>query len=350
MRPRVTVAVDLAKTVFQVVVAADHGKITERRRLTRAQFERFWEQRPPCRVLMEACGSAHHWGRWLIGRGFDVVLLPAHSVTPYVQRNKTDERDAEGLLEAVRSPRVHPVALKSRDQQQIQALHRIREQWKRTRTQRINGMRGLLREFGLICSVGAERLMKSVPVLLQEHACEVPPRVRTLLWEMHQEVRDLEERIAGIERVLEEIARENAIIQALREIPGVGLLTATALYAAIGDIQSFKSARHLASWLGLTPRERSSGTKRRLGRISKQGDIYLRMLLIHGARSALLVAQQRQRSEQSVTYLQEWALKRAATTHPNKAAVALANKLARVIWAVWKRQTHFDGNHLPLAA
>jgi transposase len=350
MSPRVTVAVDLAKTVFQVIIADCRGKITERRRLTRAQFERFWENRPPCHVLMEACGSAHHWGRWLIARGHDVVLLPAHSVTPYVQRNKTDERDAEGLLEAVRSPRVHPVAVKSRDQQQLQALHRIREQWKRTRTQRINGMRGLLREFGLICSVGAERLMKSLPVLLQENAEGVPPRVRTLLWQMHQEVRDLEERITGIEQALEEIARENQVIQALREIPGVGLLTATALYAAIGDIQSFKSARHLASWLGLTPRERSSGTRRRLGRISKQGDVYLRMLLIHGARSALLVAQQRQRAEQPVTQLQEWALRRAAATHTNKAAVALANKLARVIWAVWTRQTRFDGNYLPLAA
>jgi transposase len=266
MESRATVAVDLAKTVFQVVVADERGRITERRRLTRAQFERFWEQQSPCRVLMEACGSAHHWGRWLMARGFDVVLLPAHSVTPYVQRNKTDERDAEGLLEAVRSPRVHPVAVKSRDQQQIQALHRIREQWKRTRTQRINGMRGLLREFfalraqcprrfGLICSVGAEKLMKSLPALLQENASEVPPRVRALLRQMHQEVCDLKERISGIEQELEAIARENEIIQALREIPGVGLLTATALYAAVGDIQSFRSARHLASWLGLTPRE-----------------------------------------------------------------------------------------------
>lgn len=346
----VTVAVDLAKTVFQVVMAGEGGKIIERRRLTRPQFERFWENRAPCRVLMEACGSAHHWGRWLMARGFDVLLLPAHSVTPYVQRNKTDERDAEGLLEAARSPRVYPVAVKTEDQQQIQALHRIREQWKRTRTARINGMRGLLREFGLICSVGAERLMKSLPVLLQEHAEEVPPRVRTLLWQMHQEVRDLEERIGEIEQALESIARENEIIQALREIPGVGLLTATALYAAVGNIQSFRSARHLASWLGLTPRERSSGTKRRLGRISKQGDVYLRMLLIHGARSTLLVAQQRQRAGQPISGLQAWALKRAALVHANKAAVALANKLARVIWAVWTRQTRFDGNYLPLAA
>lgn len=350
MKSRVTVAVDLAKTVLQVVVADERGKITERRRLSRSQFERFWEHRTPCRVLMEACGSAHPWGRWRIARGFAVTLLPAHSVTPYVQRNQTDERDAEGLLEAVRSPRVHPVAVKSRDQQQIQALHRVREQWKRTRTARINGMRGLLREFGLICSVGAEKLMKALPLLLQEHSAEVPPRVRTLLRQLHEEVRDLEARIEGIDQELEAIARDNEIIRALREIPGVGLLTATALYAAVGDIQSFPSARHLASWLGLTPRERSSGTRRRLGRISKQGDVYLRMLLIHGARSALLVAQQRQRAEQPISYLQAWALTRAASTHANKAAVALANKLARVIWAVWRRQSRFDGDYVPMAA
>lgn len=195
MKSRVTVAVDLAKSVFQVVVADEHGKITERRRLTRPQFERFWENRAPCRVLMEACGSAHHLGRWLMARGFDVVLLPAHSVTHYVQRNKTDERDAEGLLEAVRLPRVYPVAIKSRDQQQIQAPPRIREQWKRTRTARINGIRGLLREVGLICSVGAERRMRALPTMLQENAEEVPPQVCTLLWQMHQEVRDLEGKI-----------------------------------------------------------------------------------------------------------------------------------------------------------
>jgi transposase len=163
-------------------------------------------------------------------------------------------------------------------------------------------------------------------------------------------VRDLEARIDEVEQELGAIAQENEIIRALREIPGVGLLTATAMYAAVGDFQSFRTARHLASWLGLTPRERSSGTRRRLGRISKQGDVYLRMLLIHGARSALLVAQQRQRAEQPVSYLQAWALKRAAATHANKAAIALANKLARVIWAVWNRHTRFDGNYVPMAA
>jgi transposase len=331
------------------VVAEESGRIIERKRLTRSQFLRFWENRLPCRVLMEACGSAHYWGRRLVTRGFDVVLLPAHSVTPYVQRNKTDERDAEGLLEAVKSPRVHAVSIKSVDQQAILSLHRVREQWKRTRTARINGMRGLLREFGVVCATGAETLMRALPIILQERPEEVPAQVRSLLWQMHQEVRDLEERICSVESELKAVAEENPVIKALLEIPGVGLLTATGLYASVGNIHTFKSGRHLASWLGITPKERSSGHRRRLGRISKQGDAYLRTLLIHGARSALCAAINLQAKGRPLSQLQRWAVQRTEKAHLNKAAVAVANKLARIIWAVWKHERDFDGNHLPQA-
>jgi transposase len=350
MSSNVTIAVDLAKTVFQVVVTNENGKITERKRLTRGQFLRFWENRSPTRVLMEACGSAHYWGRLLIARGFEVILLPAHSVTPYVQRNKTDERDAEGLLEAAKSPRVHPVSVKSKDQQMILSLHRAREQWKNTRTARINGMRGLLREFGVVCATGAETLLKALPELLRENAAEVPPAVRSILWQMHLEVRELEQKMNAVENTLEGIAQENDVIRSLMQIPGIGLLTATAIYASVGDIRTFKSARHLASWLGITPKEHSSGTRRRLGRISKQGDSYLRMLLIHGARSMLTAAMAQKNKDRPLTHLQQWAVERAEAAHFNKAAVAVANKLARVIWAVWARGRGFDGNHLPQAA
>ncbi len=346
---RVTVAVDLAKSVFQLVVAEESGRITERKRLTRSQFLRFWQERAPCRVLMEACGSAHYWGRSLVARGFEVVLLPAHSVTPYVQRGKTDERDAEGLLEAVKSPRVHPVSLKSRDQQMILSLHRVREQWKNTRTMRINGMRGLLREFGITCTTGAERFLRALPFLLQEQQDELPPRVRSLLWQMHQEVRDLEARIESVEKELKAIAQENDTLTALLEIPGIGLLTATALYASVGNIHLFQSGRHLASWLGITPREHSTGSRRRLGRISKQGDAYLRTLLIHGARSLLCVALARRNQGNPLTALQQWAVARTQQAHLNKAAVAVANKLARICWAIWKHERSFCGNYLPQA-
>lgn len=350
MSPNVTVAVDLAKSVFQLVIADEKQKVVARRRLTRSQFLRFWENQVPSRVLMEACGSAHYWGRRLVARGHEVILLPPHSVTPYVQRNKTDERDAEGLLEAVKSPRVHRVSIKSRDQQMILSLHRVREQWKSTRTARINGMRGLLREFGVVCATGADTFLKALPMRLQENEKEVPPAVRSLLWQMHLEVRDLEEKMEAVEKQLQVIAKENEIIRSLMQIPGIGLLIATAIYASVGDIQSFKSARHLSSWLGITPKERSSGHKRRLGRISKQGDAYLRTLLIHGARSMLTVAIGLKKKGRPLTHLQQWAVERSEAAHFNKAAVAVANKLARIIWAVWKRGSSFDANHLPQAA
>ena len=251
---RVTVAVDLAKTVFQLVSAGHNGRIFERKRLTRSQFLRFWESCPPCTVLMEACGSAHYWGRHLRARRFEVVLLPAHSVTPYVQRSKTDERDAEGLLEAVKSPRVHPVAVKSSDQQSILALHRAREQWRTTRTARINAMRGFLREFGVISARGSTSFLRALPLLLEEHREELPARLRLLLTELHEEVRAIESRMLAVEKELEGIAAQNSTISTLLQVPGIGVLTATATYASIGNIHQFRSGRHLASWLGITPR------------------------------------------------------------------------------------------------
>ncbi len=348
--PSVTIAVDLAKSVFQLVVADESGRISERKRLSRPQFLRFWENRAPCRVLMEACGSAHFWGRFLQARGFNVVLLPAHSVTPYVQRGKTDERDAEGLLEAVKSPRVHPVAIKSCDQQAILALHRARQQWQGTRTARINAMRGFLREFGVVCAKGSGTFLRARPLLLEEHREALPGRLRTLLREMQEEVLQMERRMEAVEKELEAIARQNATVASLLRVPGVGVLTATAMYASIGNIHLFRSARHLASWLGITPKEHSTGSKRRLGRISKQGDTYLRTLLIHGARSALCAALERQSKGRELSYLQRWAVERADTMHLNKASVALANKMARIIWALWTRERTYDGDFVPQAA
>lgn len=298
---RVTIAVDLAKTVFEVAVANGAGRITEHRRLSRPQFERFWSDRLPCCVVMEACASAHFWGRWLQGRGFEVVLLPPQYVRPYVRRNKTDRTetgsrrlpavsDCEALLEALRCAGIHPVSIKSEDQQAILALHRVRSQWMATRTARINAMRALLGEFGLTAAPGADRFLRELPLWLEEKKEALPERIRRIVFALWEEVRALEERIEGVEADLERVAQEEPTVQALRGIPGVGVLTATAFFAAVGNVHTFPSGRHLASWLGLTPRESSSSGTRRLGRISKQGDPYLRMLLIHGARSALVAA------------------------------------------------------------
>jgi transposase len=199
----VTIAVDLAKNVFEVAVAGRAGTIRERKRLSRPQFEHFWVSRASCRVIMEACSSAHFWARFLIARGYDVVLLPPHYVKPYRRRNKTDRADCEAILEAQRCAGIRPVAVKSEDQQALVALHRVRSQWLQSRTARINGMRGLLREFGVTVPAGAKRFMDDLPRLLSEARDRLPERVRRAVNALWEEVRDLEARVEGIENELE---------------------------------------------------------------------------------------------------------------------------------------------------
>jgi transposase len=342
----VTIAVDLAKNVFEIAVAGRAGTIRQRKRLSRPQFEQFWGQQPPCRVVMEACSSAHFWARYLIGHGFEVVLLPPHYVRPYRRRNKTDRADCEAILEADRCAGIHPVVVKSEDQQALISLHRVRSQWLQSRTARINAMRGLLREFGVIAPTGSKLFMNGLHLLLANRGDRLPARVRRTVTALWQEVRDLEERVETLEAELEQVAAEETVVQALLKIPGIGVLTATALFATVADIHAFRSGRQLACWLGLTPRESSSGNRRRLGRISKQGDPYVRMLLIHGARAALNAARRARDADKPVTQLQAWALRRASEGHSNRAAVALANKLARIAWAVWRHERAFDGNHV----
>lgn len=342
----VTIAVDLAKNVFELAITSRAGTIRQRKRVSRPQFEQFWSTQAPCRVVMEACAGAHFWARQLRGRGFTVTLLPPHYVAPYRRRNKTDRTDCEALLEADRCAGIQPVAIKSEDQQALVALHRVRSQWLQSRTARINAMRGLLHEFGICAPVGAKRFLNDLHQVLTHKRRLIPDRIYRTVLALAEEVRDLESRVAAIEDELERIALEEPVIQSLRAIPGVGTLTATALFAAVGDVHAFKRGRQLACWLGLTPREFSSGGKRRLGGISKQGDPYVRMLLIHGARSALSAARRRALAGQPLTQLQAWALKRASEDHLNCAAVALANKMARIAWAVWYHERRFDGDHV----
>jgi transposase len=207
-------------------------------------------------------------------------------------------------------------------------------------------MRGLLREFGVIAPTGSKLFMNGLHLLLANRGDRLPARVRRTVTALWQEVRDLEERVETLEAELEQVAAEETVVQALLKIPGIGVLTATALFATVADIHAFRSGRQLACWLGLTPRESSSGNRRRLGRISKQGDPYVRMLLIHGARAALNAARRARDADKPVTQLQAWALRRASEGHSNRAAVALANKLARIAWAVWRHERAFDGNHV----
>lgn len=337
-----TIAVDLAKSVFEVAVSTRAGRVGERRRLSRTAFERFLAEREPARLVMEACGTAHHWGREARARGHEVILLPPTDVRRYVHGNKTDRADAKALLEAIRNEEIRPVPVKSIDQHVLASLHRMRSAWVATRTARLNLLRGLLRELGVAIPVGASRVVPAVWALVADADGPVPELLRAPLAEVAREITALEERIHEIEKSLERLAAQSPAVERLRTIPGIGLLTATALLAFVGDVRRFPSGRHFASYLGLTPRETSSGLKRRLGSISKRGDPYLRMLLIHGARSVLLHAKKKDARERD--RLRSWALDREQARGHNKAAVALANKLARIAWAVWRNERRFDAS------
>ena len=339
-----TVAVDLAKNVFELAVADADWRIVERHRLNRARFARFFVHRPPCQVVMEACGSAHHWARRLAAEGHTVRLLPAHYVKPYVGRSKTDRADAAALIEAARSSQIREVPIKTLEQQQLQSLHRLRSQWLSTRQRYLATLRGILREFGIMIPLGPSVAKAHVGLALAQADSDIPQGLRPALAEMLSEIAPLEQKILSVERQLTALTRADGRAQQLREIPGVGLLTSTALLSTVGDIQRFPSGRHFACWLGLTPSERSSAERRRLGKISKQGDVYCRTLLVHGARSALLAARRAQCAGKPLDRLRRWALNCEHLRGHNKATVALANRLARIVWATWKYERAFDGN------
>lgn len=338
MTDNTTIAVDLAKSVFELAVSPRPGRVAERHRLGRGELLRFFAQRPAATVLLEACGSAHFWAREIERLGHRVVLLPPQHVRRYRPRNKTDRADAKALLEAFRNEEIRSVPVKSPAQQQLAALHRLRSTWLSTRTARINTLRGLLREQGIVIPVGARHVVPRALELAGGADSSLSDGLRFALFELAQEIRDAERRLGDLEKRLTALAKDNALAARLRTIPGVGLITATALAGFVGDLRRFPSGRHFAGYLGLTPRERSSGTIRRLGAISKRGDVYLRMPLIHGARAVLAAAPQMKHPDR----LRVWALGLAARVGHNKATVALANKLARYTWAVATRGEAFE--------
>lgn len=341
-----TVAIDLAKDVFELAFADGGGRILERKRLSRRAFARALENRPPLAVVMEACGSAHYWARRFQAQGHSVRLLPARDVKPYVRRNKTDRADAAGLVEAARCAQIDEVPVKTPRQQGLQALHRVREQLKAQRTATINLVRGLLREYGVAIPNGAAKVAPAVREALEDGEIDVPMALRATLAEQLERIAGLRVDMAAIEKRLEEEAQADVAVQRYQTVPGVGLLTATALRAGAGDLARFRSGRHLAAWLGLVPREHSSGQHRRLGKITKRGDGYVRTLLIHGGRSVLRSALMRRRAGRDLDGLQAWALDLQQRQGHNKAAVAVANKLARRLWAIDHHGTAFDPRHV----
>lgn len=340
---RTTIGVDLAKNVFEIAISPRAGKVSSCRRVSRAKFLRFFAQRPASVIVLEACSSAHHWARQLRALGHEPVLLPPAYVRPYVRREKTDSADARAILEAFRNEEIKPVPVKSVAQQSMAALHRLRARWLEARTARLNTVRGLLREFGFFIPVGARHVVPRVRELIEDSDSGCPDVLRPALNAACLEIRELEERARACEKQLQALAKPMPAVRRLQSIPGIGLLTATALVALVGDVRRFPSARHFSSYLGLTPREYSSGQVRRLGRISKKGDRYLRMLLVHGGRSFLWAAKRRERPDR----LQAWAMEKQRTRGHNKATVAVANKLARIAWAVWKDESSYRSAPCP---
>jgi transposase len=333
-------AVDLAKDVFEIAVADRTGHIVQRLRLSRRRFERYLEtQTPGTEVVMEACGTAHFWGRRCRALQLEPTLLPVQYVRPYVHRNKSDRTDVAAILEARRCAAIQPVPVKTAAQQVLQGLHRVRQQWQKTRTARINAVRGLLREQGVTVAVGAITLQRAVPAQLATLDGQVPSRLIHLVHGLLAEIRDLDQRIRALDAELASALTDDPVAERLQSVPGVGIITASALLGSVPHIHQFHRGRQFASWLGLTPREAASGHRLWRGAVSKRGDVYLRTLLIHGARSVLANAQTRARTGRvALTPLQQWALALAARRGFNKTTVALANRLARVVWAVWRTE------------
>ena len=285
---------------------------------------------------MEACGTAHHWGREREALGHEVRLLPPSDVARYRDGNKTDRADAIAILEASRNERIDAVPVKTLEQQALTSLHRLRSAYVADRTSRINTVRGILREFGHAIPQGSRAFVERARVVLEDE--QLPPDLQLELGRALDEIEGFRETITAITGRIESVGRRLPAVEYLRSVPGIGILTATALVAFVGEPTRFRSGRRFASFLGLTPRENSSGFRRRMGRISKRGNTYLRMLLIHGARAALLAAHRVEEPDA----LQRWVLGVELRTGHNKATVALANRLARIAWRVWCDQRVYE--------
>jgi transposase len=332
-----TYGLDLAKRVFQVHWVEPQTGEVKRKALVRADVGAFFALRAPGLIAMEACGSAHHWGRLLQGFGHEVRLIAAQFVRPFVKTNKTDAADAEAIWEACQRPQMRFVAVKSEEQQAVLSLHRIRQQFVKIRTMQAHQVRGLLYEFGVVVPKGWRTLLAQAgPVLADETRCPAPELVRRELLRQLEGLRALTARIVELERQIGSWQRRESECQRIAEVPGVGRLTATAVVATIGDAKSFRSGREFAAFLGLVPRQSGTGGRVKLLGISKRGDPYLRTLLIHGARTVL---NHQSRADRT---LDPWLKELLSRRPKNVAIVALANKMARTIWALLAHGRAFD--------
>jgi transposase len=338
--------VDLAKHVIQVHGVDARGRVVVARALKRDRFEAWCAQLPAgCVVAMESCSGAHHWARRLGALGLQPRVIAAHLVSPYRmqgRRGKNDANDAAAVCEAATRPSMRFVPVKSVEQQAVLSVHRLREGYKEERTACINRIRGLLAEFGVIVAKTPEQLRRQLPDVLEDASNELPTLARMALQRAQLQWLELESHIAWCDQRIQAHVRSDEMAHAAMQLCGVGPLTASALVVSVADMRQFRSAAQFGSWLGLVPSQNSSGGKTSLGRITKTGDNYLRTLLIQAAKSAVMTAHKRS------DRISQWVVQLTARVGWQKAVVALANKNARILWAVLTRGERFDANHRPV--
>jgi transposase len=340
-----TVGIDLAKSAFQVHGVNEHGKTALKKQIRRDQMVTFFVNLPPCLIGMEACGGAHHWARKLQAMGHTVKLMAPQFVKPYVKTNKNDAADAEAICEAVARPNMRFVPIKNVEQQAVLALHRVRQGFVGARTAQANQIRGLLAEFGLVVPQGLSHVLGRVRELIEDASNELPGSFRLLIERLLDHLKELDRQVGELEAQIKASHRNNEASRKLEKIPGIGPITASALVATIGNAKSFENGRQLAAWMGLVPGQSSSGGKTNLLSISKRGDTYLRTLLIHGARSAVRAFQGKQDQSGNL-----WLQKLLGRRNLNIAAVALANKNARIVWALLARGRAYEPGFSPAKA
>ncbi len=338
------IGIDLAKQVFQLHGVDSHEQPVLRKKLKREQMLRYFRDLKPCLIGMEACSSAHYWARELQKLGHAVKLIAPQFVKPYVKANKNDANDAEAICEAVSRPYMRFVAVKTIAQQDLQATHRVRSALVQQRTAKANQIRGLLAEYGVAISQSITALRRSLPILLEDAENSLTSDFRILLKGLQEDLQLLDQRVSELDKCIQKQANSHPDTQRLQQIPGIGPVTATALVSAVGDGRQFKRGRDMAAWLGLTPRQHSSGGKERLLGISKRGDPYLRALLVHGGRSVLKVVNGKEDARS------RWLQTLSERRNKNIAAVALANKNARIAWALLTKNRDYQSAEYELSA
>ena len=339
----ITIGVDIAKSVFQIHAVDDAGEPVIRRQLRRRQVVPFFRKLPPCLVGMEACATSHHWAREIAKRGHEVRLMPPRYVKPYVKRNKNDAADAEAICEAVRRPTMRFVPVKTVEQQSVLMLHRTRQLFVRQRTSLINAIRAHMAEFGIVAGVGRNGVEALLKLITEGRDERMPAEARECLMALAAQLELIKRQIVEADRRVLAWHRSSETSKRLEAIPGVGPLVASALVASVPDPMVFRSGRDLSAWIGLVPKQHSTGGKERLGNISKAGTRYLRKLLVVGALSVI------RRAKQLGYTRHPWLVGLLARRSSKIAAVALANKMARIAWAMMARNESFNPSRLSAA-